>query len=255
MQILEVVILRRSRDVYERYAGKEHHDFPIPLDDVTIESLTEDTFRIFGGRLPDVLKFVTRVKATRKSPHEVLKAMELEAEAEILNRAFGKKIFKIDSPGSWTQTQAWKCIRDIAKAESSGFSVPMQTVLLKVFKGDQKALDELLSTGVVCVVESKVGGQMMLEAGSPLYLHQFKHMVHNPTINKGFEQACLDEDYKKYNDEASNLEDDLCKIGKSINVEMVSGREGINKRKEQLSARLGELTELIIENRKVKSRL
>ena len=250
-----MAILRKSREVLKRYAGKERHDFPIPLDGVSLESLTEKVYSIMGGRLPDVLRFVQRVEATRKSPLEVLLAMQQEAESEILNRAFGKKLFKVESPGNWTQTQAWKCIHAIVR-DASENSVPMRSVLLSVFKGDQKALDDLISTGVLRVVETK-DRELYLAAGSPMYLHQFRLMVNNPTMYKGFQQACLDEEYKKYNEEAATLEDDLAKIGKTLTTEMIGGqgRQGVARRKEQLAQRLGELTDLIIKNRQAKSRL
>jgi hypothetical protein len=129
-------VLRRSRDILDRYTGRDKSSHAVPTEGFTVNTLTEVVYAVLGGRLPDVARFVNRVSSTRKKPLQVLQEMEGEAQALILNRAFGKKLFIPVSPGVWTQPQAWKCIKLIAAAPDAG--VPFEQVVLSVFKGDRK---------------------------------------------------------------------------------------------------------------------
>lgn len=251
--LLEKVVLRRSRDIFERYAGKEKAQVEIPMEGLTLDSLADLVFSVVGGRLPDVVKFVTRVQSTRKSPLEVLKSLQDEAEADILNRGFGKKLFAVQTPGSWTQPQLWKCIKAIVAAEKNNYCVPLAPLVLSVFKGDKTALQALINTGVLQLEES--GGTPLLTAGSPLFLGTFLIMVKDPAIRKGMEQMVLDAEYNEWTTEAIKLEDDLSKIGKVGDDLDYDGREGLTQRKSQLGKRLGELAVMINNNRQIKKNL
>jgi hypothetical protein len=254
--LLELSILRKSRDIYARYAGAEQNHVDIPMEGFTLNTLSQLVYVIMGGRLPDVAKFVQRVQSTRKSPLDVLQLMQDEAQAEILNRAFGKKLYSVATPGAWTQVQVWKCIKAIAAAENQDFGIPMEQTVLKIFKGDRKALQELIRTGIFCTVE-KSSDDILVAAGSPLYLHVFKLMTHNPSYKKGLEVLTLDEEYKKWSAEALQLEEDLNNVGRrsTTNDMSMEGLAGLRHRKSQLASRLGELSILIEKNRSVKNKL
>lgn len=180
------------------------------MDGFTVNTLSEMVYSILGGRLPDVARFVYRVSSTRKRPLRVLQEMENEAQSDILNRAFGKKLFSPTSTGAWTQPQAWKCIKAIATAKE--YFVPMDQAVLSIFKGDRTALQGLLATGVIRVEEGPKG-ELNLVAGSPLFLNTFKQMLYNSILRKGMEQMVLDVEYNDYTTEALKLEEDLSKVG------------------------------------------
>lgn len=256
-KLLEKVLLKEGRSVLERYTGQAKPPQPVPLDSLTPDSLAQMIHNILGGRLSDILKLLNRVESTRRSPLTVLRLMEAEAMASILNAGFGKKLYGGATPGSWTQPQLWKCIKLIATAESQGWTVPISSVLLTVFKGDQNALQELLKTGILRIDEVYAHGQPRLTAGSPLFLFAFKLMLQDSQMRKGMEQMALDQEYKDWNEEAMKLEDDLKKLsGRGLYSDMdANARAATARRKAQLASRLGDLATLIDENRAKKKAL
>ncbi len=260
--VLEKVVLRRSRNIFDRYAGKEKASQVIPMDGFSLETLSEVVYSVLGGRLPDIVRFVYRVSSTRRAPLTVLLEMESEAQAEILNRSFGKKLFVPASPGAWTQPQAWKCIKAIASAspvsdaadKTAAHAVSMDQLLLSVFKGDKSALQALVATGVLRVEES-ARGELILVAGSPLYLNTFRHMARDPTLRRGMEAMVLDAEYGELTTEALRLEEDLAKLSSVCEDMEYGARVGVAARKAQVAARLGELAQLVIKNRNTKASL
>lgn len=253
--LLEQVVLKRSRDFYSRYLGAEREVPEIPMEGHSLDTLVAFVYKELGGRLPDVMKFKQRMESTRQAPSVVLRNMKAEATADVLSRGFGKKLFSTATPGSWSQVQLWKVIKAVVATEGKPrHFVPLNSVMLSVFKGDKGAFQALLGTGVIRVEESEDGMQW-ITAGSPLLFHCFKTLVSDKTIWKGMEKMLLDAEYKDFTDEALNLEVDLNKMGKgSIATDMdYEGREGLMRRKSQVAKRLGELAELINANRKKKA--
>lgn len=186
---------RQQALITKKQADEEGH-----VKAVQFEQELDAALEVLGGRLTD-LEFLARRMKTGLSPQEAAQEIIDQSANEIiklflLNRGTPSSS---DSNGSrkYSTEQAWTLIKDIARNESLRYN---EVLLSNTFAAstssaaaDGEAALESLANAELITVKSMRGRPRTVEAGRPVYLAAFKHLLRDAVLEAKMDLAVLTE--------------------------------------------------------------
>lgn len=185
---------RQQARIRTKEADEEGH-----VKAVQFEHELDAALEVLGGRLTD-LEFLARRMKTGLSPQEAAQEIIDQSANEII------KLFLLtrapssaDSNGSrkYSTEQAWTLVKDIARNESLRYN---EVLLSNTFAAstspvaaDGEAALESLANAELITVKSMRGRPRTVEAGRPVYLAAFRHLLRDPVLEAKMDLAVLTE--------------------------------------------------------------
>lgn len=187
---------RQQAQIKEKQADEEGH-----FKAVQFEQELDAALEILGGRLTD-LEFLARRMKTGLSPQEAAQEIIDQSANEIIKlflliRASAPSASDGNASRKYSTEQAWTLVKDIARNESLRYN---EVLLSNTFAAstssqaaDGEAALESLANAELIIVKSMRGRPRTVEAGRPVYLAAFKHLLRDPVLEAKMDLAVLTE--------------------------------------------------------------
>lgn len=188
---------RQQAQIKRKEADEQGH-----VKAVQFEQELDAALEVLGGRLTD-LEFLARRMKTGLSPEEAAQEIIDQSANEIIKLfllARGPSSSAADSSSSsrkYSTEQAWTLVKDIARNESLRYN---EVLLSNTFAAstsaaaaDGEAALESLANAELITVKSMRGRPRTVEAGRPVYLAAFRHLLRDPVLEAKMDLAVLTE--------------------------------------------------------------
>lgn len=185
---------QKKAKVQEEQANQEKQ-----FKSVQFEQELDAALQVLGGRLTD-LEFLARRMKIGLSPQEAAQEIIDQSANEIIKLFLltSSSSSRADSSGrKYSTEQAWTLIKDIAKNESLRYN---EVLLSNTFAAstaadaaDGEAALENLAAAELITVRNHGGRPRTIEAGRPVYLAAFKHLLGDAVLEAKMDLAVLTE--------------------------------------------------------------
>lgn len=186
---------RHQAQIKEKQADEEGQ-----FKAVQFEQELDAALEVLGGRLTD-LEFLARRMKTGLSPQEAAQEIIDQSANEIIKLFLLTRAPSSSSDGNgsrkYSTEQAWTLVKDIARNESLRYN---EVLLSNTFAAstssqaaDGEAALESLASAELIIVKSMRGRPRTVEAGRPVYLAAFKHLLRDPVLEAKMDLTVLTE--------------------------------------------------------------
>lgn len=141
----------------------------------------DSVIQVLGGRLTDLEFLARRIKAG-ESPSSAVRQITEQSASEIL------KMYLLDADHTWSPTQAWILIRELAANEKLRYN---ELLLDAAFASDGEAVLQSLEQAELISIASHNGRPTSIKPGKPIYQAAFESLTQDAVLRARFEMAVL----------------------------------------------------------------